>query len=242
MYFPLLKRVLAKFAFSDGFDISGTNFLLENSHIFNGDDCVAVNNGAHNITVRNFTCEGGHGVSLSGTDDISNVLFDNIYSRNSLYATRFKSSLDSTGTVSNVTWSNIHVLNATFPVFATGVYVDQNTNRGLTPPGQYPPNSTSTRIIDFSWVNVTGTINSEHPGDGSCITVPCWYAIEGITNTEGIVMQLLNGSATNIVTKNIILMPIDGIGNVDVFCDPSSFTDGTKSLGFKCLNGAYEAI
>jgi hypothetical protein len=59
-----------------------------------------------------------------------------------------------------------HVLNSTFPIFATGVYFDQNTNRGRTP-GNPPPNSTATFIKNFSWVNVTGTINSEYPGDGS---------------------------------------------------------------------------
>jgi len=70
---------------------------------------LIVNNGAHNITVRELTCEGGHGVSLSGTNNIANITFDTIYSRNSLYATRFKSSLDSVGNISDVTWSNMCV-------------------------------------------------------------------------------------------------------------------------------------
>ncbi|KAF8589113.1 glycoside hydrolase family 28 protein [Ramaria rubella] len=229
----------ASYDLSVRFDVSGTNVIIENSKIFNGDDCVAVNNGAHNVTVRGLTCEGGHGVSLSGTDNISNITFDDIFSRNSLYATRFKSSLDSVGNVSDVTWSNIHVLNATFPIFATGVYFDQNTNRGRTP-GNYPPNSTATSIKNFTWENVTGTINSEFPGDGSCTTVPCWYAVEGVTNTEGIVLQLLNNTATNIVTKNINLMPIDGVGTTDVFCSKSGFTDAGSTLGFVCRNGPYK--
>lgn len=64
------------------------------------------------MTIRGFTCEGGHGVSVSGSHNISNIVFDNIQSRNSLYATRFKSSLDSVGNVSDVTWSNmcVHML------------------------------------------------------------------------------------------------------------------------------------
>lgn len=48
--------------------------------------------------------------------------------------------------------------------------------------------------------------------------------------------------ATNIQTRNINLMPIDGVGTVDVYCDSLSFTDGTKNLGFKCKNGAYEPV
>lgn len=45
-----------------------------------------MNNGCENITVRNMVCEGGHGASLSGTDNIANVRFDNITFRNSLFA------------------------------------------------------------------------------------------------------------------------------------------------------------
>jgi hypothetical protein len=49
---------------------------------------LLVNSGSNNVTVRNMVCEGGHGASLSGTDKIANVHFDNITSRNSLYASK----------------------------------------------------------------------------------------------------------------------------------------------------------
>ena len=55
-------------------------WLLELTYIL-----ISVNNGAHNVTVRNMVCEGGHGASLSGTDLIADIHFDNITSRNSLY-------------------------------------------------------------------------------------------------------------------------------------------------------------
>ncbi|KZT58179.1 glycoside hydrolase family 28 protein [Calocera cornea HHB12733] len=225
---------------TDGYDVSGVNILMENNHIFNGDDCVAVNNGAHNVTIRNMICEGGHGASLSGTDNIANIHFDNITSRNSLYATRFKSSLNSTGNVYNVTWSNIYVLNATFPIFATSAYFDQNTNRGLTP-GNFGAGTKATNITNFSWINVTGTINDMYPGDGSCITVPCWYSIPGITNTPGIPFQMLPGSAQGIQVKNVNLLPIDGKGAPNTFCNSTYFSDGTANLVFECTNGPYVA-
>ncbi|WWC59101.1 uncharacterized protein I303_101649 [Kwoniella dejecticola CBS 10117] len=222
---------------TDGYDIHGNNVLFENNWVFNGDDCVAVNAG-NNITIRNMVCEGGHGASLSATTGVNNVLFDNITSANSLYATRFKSSLNSVGNISNVTWANIHVHNATFPIFATGVYYDQNTNRGRTP-GVYPANSTATHIENFTWVNVTGTISDVYTGDGSCTTDPCWYYVANATNTAGITLQLLNGTATNIQIHNVNLKPIDGKGVSNVVCDPTSFTDGTDNLGFECVNGPY---
>jgi len=171
----------------------GPNFTFYNNHVFNGDDCVAVNNGASNVYITDMICEGGHGISLSGTDNIHNVTFNNITSRNSLYATRFKSSLNSVGNISDVHWQNIYVLNATFPIFATSVYYDQNTHRGMVP-GVYPANSTATVIKNFTWTNVSGTINDMYPGDGSCTTDPCWYYINGTTNTAGVTFNMLNNT------------------------------------------------
>lgn len=101
---------------TDGYDISGNNVLVEDSWVFNGDDCIAgeasvgttplrtltseVNKG-NNITFRNSVCIGGHGASVSATTGVSNVLINNITSKNSLYATRFKSSLNSVGNITN---------------------------------------------------------------------------------------------------------------------------------------------
>lgn len=59
------------------------------------------------------------------------------------------------------------VKNSTFPIFATSVYVDQNLNRGKTL--EIPGNSTATHISNFKWENIHGTINSNHPGDGSYV-------------------------------------------------------------------------
>lgn len=187
------------------------------------------------------TCLGGHGVSLSATNGVSNVLFDDVRSKDSLYATRFKSSLNSVGNITNVTWSNIQIFNATFPIFATGVYFDQNTNRGKTP-GVYPSNSTATHITNFKWVNISGTINDVYPGDGSCTTDPCWYNVANATNNAAITLELLNQTASGIRVENVHLRPLDGKGGANVLCDPSSFIDGTADLGFECVNGPYVPV
>jgi len=230
-------EVPSQFPFNtDGFDVSGNNVLVEDNHVWNGDDCIAVNKG-NNITFRNNVCEGGHGISISAATGVSNVLFDNCTSVNSLYATRFKSSLDAVGNVTNVTWSNIKIHNATFPIFATGEYFDQNTNRGEVP-GAPPANSTSTHISNFLWVNISGTINDVHPGDGSCVTDPCWYFVN-VTNNAAITLELLNATATDVRVLNIDLKPLDGNGTADVTCNPTSFTDGTSNLGFDRVNGPY---
>jgi hypothetical protein len=168
--------------------------------------------------------------------------------------------LNSVGNVSNVTWQNILVQNCTYPIFATGIYFDQNTNRGASGGQGIPPNATSSHITNFKWTNVVGTINDtpgpngpsvalirfisvlalihNRPGDGSCTTNPCWYGIQNI-NTAGVTLQLLNQTATHIQVREVHLVPQNGRGCSNVLCDPKSFIDGTDSLGFKCQNGPF---
>jgi hypothetical protein len=80
-----------------GFSAGGTNMVFEGNRILNGDDCLTVGNGAHNITWRfiscpvlplpgltstrrNSYCEGGHGLSIGSLGsggsvaDVQNVL------------------------------------------------------------------------------------------------------------------------------------------------------------------------
>ena len=56
--------------------MQGTNILLENNIVYNGDDCLAVGNSANNIHFRNSYCNGGHGLSigsLGGGGAVANV-------------------------------------------------------------------------------------------------------------------------------------------------------------------------
>ncbi|KAF4473122.1 endo-polygalacturonase, partial [Fusarium agapanthi] len=49
---------------TDGFDISSCDHVtLDNNHVYNQDDCVAVTSGT-NIVVSNMYCSGGHGLSI----------------------------------------------------------------------------------------------------------------------------------------------------------------------------------
>ena len=47
--------------------------------------------------------------------------------------------------------------------------------------------------------------------------------------------------ANNIQVENANLLPIDGKGTLNVFCDPKSYMDGTSNMGFVCKNGPYKA-
>jgi polygalacturonase len=63
---------------SDGFDLSSTtNTLLQNTIVYNQDDCVAITSG-NNITVENMYCSGGHGISIGSVGGKSNNNVTNI--------------------------------------------------------------------------------------------------------------------------------------------------------------------
>lgn len=90
---------------SDGFDISSSDHVtLDNNHVYNQDDCVAVTSGT-NIVVSNMYCSGGHGLSIGsvgGKSDnvVDGVQFLNSQIVNSENGCRIKSNSGTTGTVS----------------------------------------------------------------------------------------------------------------------------------------------
>jgi polygalacturonase len=177
---------------TDGFSAGGTNLLFENNHIENGDDCLTVGNGAKNVHFRNSYCSGGHGLSIGslgkggGVADVQNILIENIVMENALYAARFKSWTGGNGLARNITWKNISYKNVRFPIYVTQNYWDQ----GVGP----KPNSTSlnnTHIADFTFQNFSGVINDDADYvEGTCVTDPCWYHVDGDTGKELVVFDL----------------------------------------------------
>jgi polygalacturonase len=64
---------------SDGFNVGNSvNLVLQNSKVWNQDDCVVVSDSS-NVTVSNMFCSGSHGLSIAGGGtgpghNISNIL------------------------------------------------------------------------------------------------------------------------------------------------------------------------
>jgi hypothetical protein len=67
--------------------------------------------------------------------------------------------------LTNITRSNIRIHNVTFPVFITQTYIDQGSAGTAD-----RPNNSSVELRNFTFANITGDINSDNPGDGSCRT------------------------------------------------------------------------
>lgn len=231
---------------TDGFDIEGTHISITNSELHNGDDAIAIGTNSHDILFAHNTIgHQTHGMSIGslGKDpstpaNISNLLFTNITVQGGLYAARFKSWSGGTGLVRNVTWQNIHIHNVSFPIFVTQSYMDQNADR--PPP---PDPSSAVTMEDFTWADFTGDINTFHPGDGSCVTHPCWYdvGLPNLNHTEAAIIQChTDSSCRNFVTENIHLVPQSG-EPAAVVC--VNATEGLNpDLGFECRNGTFVSM
>ncbi|KEP52780.1 glycoside hydrolase family 28 protein [Rhizoctonia solani 123E] len=224
---------------TDGFAAGGTNLLIENNHIVNGDDCITVGSGANGVHFRNNYCEGGHGMSIGSLGkagavaSVQNILFENVVMKNHLYGARFKSWTGGNGIARNITWRNIVLNNVPFPIYVTQNYWDQNL--GPKPTTDSPNN---TNIEDMIFDNFSGTQLDLPYVEGSCVSDPCWYSVANATGKEIIVLDLYHNTTRNVVAKRISgLNPISR-AKAAVMCDPTAIDN---DVGFVCQNGPYVA-
>lgn len=228
---------------TDGFDVQGTRISITHSTFHNGDDAIAVGTDSHDILFAHNTIGyETHGMSIgslgkdpSAPANISNLLFQDITVAGGLYAARFKSWSGGQGLVRNVTWQDIRVHNVSFPIFVTQSYADQNADRPA-------PDDPSSAVImeDFTWADFTGDINTFHPGDGSCVTDPCWYdvGLPNLNHTEAVIIQChTESSCRNFVTEKIRLRPQNREPAAVVCLNATARLN--PDLGFDCRNGTF---
>ncbi|OCK86060.1 glycoside hydrolase family 28 protein [Lepidopterella palustris CBS 459.81] len=235
---------------TDGFDVSGTNISITNSLILNGDDAIAVQSGSHNVLFAHNTIGyqshgmsiGSLGQSQSSFANVSNVLFTDNTVISAVYAARFKSWLGGQGLARNISWTNIRLYNVSFPIYVTQTYINQGSTQTQLENGTVTnrPNNSTVVMQDFTWANFTGTINTFSPGDGSCVTDPCWYDIglPGLRHTEAIVIECnTNTSCQNFTLENIQVWP-QSMEVPTVVCINAT-TELNPKLGFECRNGTF---
>ncbi|KAJ7449045.1 pectin lyase-like protein [Mycena galericulata] len=219
---------------TDGFDVGGDGNSILNSQVSNGDDCVAVGSPCTNLHVKTLTCTGSHGVSVAakggGSVGVSNILVEDVTFTNSLYGARYKSTAGDVGLASNIVYKDIVINNVTFPIYVTQNYYDQSQ----APP---PPSNTSVTIDGLSFSNFVGTINSLRPGDGSCISDPCWYYVARADGTQSIIFDdFYAGTVTAISATDILVFPDRFLVPPTVICNA---TVTPKKVGFECWDGVY---
>lgn len=235
---------------TDAFDVTGTNIKILDSLIFNGDDAIAVQSGAHDILFQGGTIGyQSHGMSIGSLGqnqgsfaNVSNIKFNNVTVINAVYAARFKSWIGGQGLAKNVTWSNIRTHNVTFPIFVTQTYYNQGSNQTQLENGETigRPNNSTVQMSDFRWENFTGSINTFRPGDGSCVTDPCWYdaGLPNLNHTEAMIMECnTNSSCRNFATKDIHVFSQREEATTVICLNATAKLN--PSLGFDCRNGTY---
>ncbi|KAJ5917751.1 exopolygalacturonase C [Penicillium verhagenii] len=235
---------------TDGFDVTATNVRITDSIIYNGDDAIAVQSGSHNVIFeRNTIGYQSHGMSIGSLGEtqsefanVSDIHFSDVTVIDAVYASRFKSWMGGQGIAKNISWKNIRVYNVTFPIFVTQSYTNQGSTEtqlgnGVTT-GRV--NNASVMMEDFVWSDFTGSVNSWRPGDGSCVTDPCWYdlGLPDLKHTETVIIECnTDSSCKNFELTNIEIIP-QTLAEPTVVCINATASLNPE-LGFDCRNGTF---
>jgi polygalacturonase len=111
---------------TDGLNFVGTNSIIENCHISDGDDNIAL--GAtgpiNDLLITNCTFGSGHGVSIgSGVrDGVSNLVVANCSFNGGTFGLRLKADTDRGGLVRNLSYHDITMTNVQMPVLIYSYY------------------------------------------------------------------------------------------------------------------------
>jgi polygalacturonase len=116
---------------TDGIDPTGTNFLIENCTINDGDDDIAVKPGnasCTNIIITNCTIGFGHGISIGSpvTDGVNGMTVNDVTFTNTQNGIRLKAERGSGGLVQNLTYSNISMTGVQYPILIDSYYDQAN--------------------------------------------------------------------------------------------------------------------
>lgn len=160
---------------TDGIDCSAANVLIENSHISDGDDMIAMGDGHvgsfnYNFTITNCLFGTGHGVSIGSYTEggLSNLLVINCWWTNGTSGFHLKSDNSRGGLVQNIRLINLAMTNTQIPIFLYSYYTNSGTSTGVgvSQAAAYPtfPPSTTTPIWrDITISNLTAVPASGFP-------------------------------------------------------------------------------
>jgi hypothetical protein len=150
---------------TDACDVSGTNVLVQNCHISEGDDDYTCGGGTHDVLLTNNAYGTGHGISIGSYTDsggVSNITVINCTMSGTANGIRIKSDNDRGGLVQNINYINIGMTNVNFPVQIYGYYHWYGTPSGISPHIAASTNPAAVtgltpiyRNITFSNINAT---------------------------------------------------------------------------------------
>ncbi|EEF50012.1 polygalacturonase At1g48100 [Ricinus communis] len=146
---------------TDGIHIENTNDVhIHNSVVSNGDDCVSIGAGCHNVDIRNITCGPSHGISIGSLGIhnsracVSNITVTDSVIKYSDNGVRIKTWQGGYGSVSKVAFHNIHMDTVRNPIIIDQYYCLTKNCSNQT---------SAVYISDISYTDIKGTYDVRSP-------------------------------------------------------------------------------
>ncbi len=121
---------------TDACDVAGTNILVQNCDISEGDDDFTCGGGTSGVLLTNNTYGTGHGISIGSFTDsggVSNITVINCTMNGPVNGIRIKSDNDRGGLVHDIHYINIGITNCNFPIQIYGYYNLVGTPSSISP-------------------------------------------------------------------------------------------------------------
>jgi len=173
-----------------GFRVSGSDIVIADSNVHNGDDCIPVNPSpaglTENVLVRNVNCSCGTNgpVIFNPGGLVRNVVFDRITVRNTyqgagvkIATNRGPGSTPLGGRVENIVFSNIQITDPVNFAIYTDVWHEDVPGGVCAAPSPLPPGADNWLTVqNVSMVNITARVPDGQgagcfvcaPNDGIC--------------------------------------------------------------------------
>ncbi len=182
---------------TDGIDMRGTNYLIENCYISDGDDVIQIGGSdpVSDVVIRNCSFGTGHGLSIGGYTQggVKNVLVDNCVFNGTQYGIRWKLGRDRGGIIDNLTYSNITMNGILlYPFFLTSFYPN---------PSSLPPTAD-----DY----VTPTATTPYWSNITLRNITASTAVSG-AKSPGIMWAADEAPITNLLLDNVVVTGPSGV-------------------------------
>ncbi len=156
---------------TDACDVAGTNILVQNCDISEGDDDFTCGGDTSGVLLTNNTYGTGHGISIGSFTDnggVSNITVVNCTMNGPVNGIRIKSDNDRGGLVHDIHYINIGITNCNFPIQIYGYYNLIGTPSSISPyfastQAVATVTSLTPAFRDITFSNITATSLSGFP-------------------------------------------------------------------------------
>jgi hypothetical protein len=198
---------------TDGLNFVGTNCIIENCHISDGDDNIAMGSTGpiYDLLITNCTFGYGHGVSIgSGIDvGITNLTVINCTFNNTGSGIRIKCARDNSHPMQNLNYLNLTMTNVNLPIVLYSYYDEVGTpdriafSQVLAASNTLPVNTTTPMWRDITFSNIN--IYSPNNDIGGVIWGPTELPITNVTFIR----------VTNVAPKTFFLYNVHNVKVID---------------------------